>query len=65
MLALMALSGQVGYISLEATLEIYSINGRVTFSASEFGGPRWTVMVSGIKGIFAFIFSPQLRDDWG
>ena len=43
-------SGQVGYISLDATFFIYYINGIVTFSAFDEGVPRCTVMVSGTTG---------------
>ena len=46
----MALSFQVGYISLAATPLMYRGNVTVTFSAGASGAPRCTVMYSGMTG---------------
>ena len=60
----MAFSFHVGYISLDATLVTYSINGSVTFSAGSSGAPRCTVTVEGMYGSSAFIFVPFVFIIW-
>ena len=48
--ASIAASGQVGYISLDATFLIYVVNGTLIFLAASLGDPKWTTMFVGIVG---------------
>lgn len=57
--ALMEFSGHVGYISLDATFLMYSVNGTLTFFADDAGLPRCTVIKSGITGVANKIPSSQ------